>query len=326
MTFSVKKSCPHCQSQNTLQITNDTIHCSQQTCDFKRVYRCPICESSLADATPGQDAHGSLLTCTSCNSVIHAKRIANIINNLMRLSYTQRCTLCNGPTLYRNDANLSHRCFYFPKCSGQNSLFSAKQECLVFLDFETTGLHAVTDHIIEIGALKIDEDGFEETFEVLVKPPIALPPKITQITHITDQMLETAAPIETILPQFFEFIGNATLVAHNAEFDLLWLLIALEKQHLALPNNDVICTLQWAKQLKEGRAGLGALTKKYQIGHQNAHRALADAAATKELFFIFENKNDSPRPVKALSVYQDMSQKLQTASTYKKRSATISIP
>ena len=71
-----------------------------------------------------------------------------------------------------------------------------------------------------------------------------------------------------------------------------------------MSDNRLICTLKWARLMKEGRASLGALTKKYKIGHLNAHRALADAAVTKELFFIYDRGQTVDRPVESLDVYQ----------------------
>ena len=201
------------------------------------------------------------------------------------------------------------------------SLFGAQKESLVFLDFETTGLEAGKDHLIEIGALKIDENGFEHVFDTFVKPPISLPEKIISITKITDDMLINAPTIDKVIDDFIEFIGNATIIAHNAEFDVPWLLLESKKHNLDVKSNSVICTFKWAQALKEGRSSLGALAKKYKIGHLNSHRALADSGATKELFFIFENMQTIPRPVQKLSHYQNIAEKIT-----RKRSQTITIP
>jgi len=215
----------------------------------------------------------------------------------MVVDYDHRCTLCNGPTIHRASMNLGHRCFLFPKCSGQTDLFGTIRESFVFLDFETTGLEPNHDHIIEVGALKIDEDGYEHIFQELIQPPVSISPKITQITGIDNDMVKHARPIEPVMRQLREFIGSSKLVIHNADFDMLWLLIGLIRHDIPLVDSSVICTLKWARSNGESHASLGALTKKYGIGHANAHRALADAAATRELFFIFDRNPKTPRPI-----------------------------
>ena len=53
-----------------------------------------------------------------------------------------------------------------------------------------------------------------------MNPGVPIPFEITRLTSITDQMVMEAPDIETVLPQFLEFVGNAPLVAHNASFDV----------------------------------------------------------------------------------------------------------
>ena len=137
------------------------------------------------------------------------------------VSQEDRCPLCNGPTIYRTEANMGHRCFYFPKCSGQATLFGAPKESIVFLDFETSGLDFTRDHIIEIGALKIDPEGFEYSYDTFINPQVPLSDKIIQITKITDDMLKDAPLIDDVISSFSDFIGSSIIVAHNAEFDVL---------------------------------------------------------------------------------------------------------
>ena len=152
------------------------------------------------------------------------------------------------------------------------------------------------DFITEIGALKLDKEGFEHSFQSLIKIPVPLSQKIIDITGITDEMLETAPALEEVLDSFLDFLGNAKIVAHNAKFDIPWLMITLLQHQKPLIHNTIICTLEWAKASDEKKCSLGVLTKKYNIQHQNAHRALADAKATKEIFFILESKKIAKRP------------------------------
>ena len=138
---------------------------------------------------------------------------------------------------------------------------------------------------------------------MMIKPNGSISPKITKITGITNQMVIHAPDIKYGMQKLIEFIGDATLVAHNAKFDIPWLLSACHTHNITHKITETICTLEWARSLKEGSCSLGALTKKYKIGHNNAHRALADAAVTKTLFFIYLEKEKTP-PIKDINSYK----------------------
>ncbi len=319
----IQRPCPSCSSQKTLHINNNSIHC--QNCEFKRLFRCPLCDHSLENSTLKSSEQGPYYKCESCHKDIHLKRIQNLMTNLMQISHDHRCKLCNGPTIYRTQANIGHRCFYFPKCSGQSSLFETKRESLVFIDFETTGLEPGKDFIIEIGALKIDTDGFEHTFDTFIKPPIKLPEKIIKITKITDDMLKDAPNMDKVIHDLYQFIGDSTIVAHNAEFDVTWLIMEYMKYNLPIENNKTICTFIWAQKMKESRCSLSALTKKYKIGHLNAHRALADASVTKELFFIYEEAQLVAQPIKMITGYLNTVEKIK-ASNKSRKNIPVAIP
>ncbi|MBH38094.1 hypothetical protein CL658_03580 [bacterium] len=316
MSFVINRACPSCKQLNSLSLNTKNIKCS--SCQFSLYFTCPLCKQSLKNNQWETDKHGEFTVCNSCSNTIHLQKIQNLFNNLMKVSYTQKCKLCNGPTIYRTQANIGHRCFNFPKCSGQTSLFTQKKECLVFLDFETTGLELTKDHIIEIGALKIDPDGFEHTFDTFIKSPIKLSEKIKTITNIHDDMLTHAPEIAEVIENFHLFIGNATIIAHNADFDVPWLINEFINHNLPLKQNNVICTFKWAQLMKEQRSSLSALTKKYKIGHLNAHRALADAAVTKELFFIYEDAQSIARPIQPLSDFEKILNKINRYKIKKK--------
>ena len=249
--YPINRACPEC-NQTNIELIKNKIICND--CQFEVTYQCPLCNNELHEKDFHEDNQGEYFNCSQCKKQIHIQRMQYLVNNLMKISTDHTCQYCNGPTVCRLNANIGHRCFFFPKCSGQASLFGAQKESLVFLDFETTGLEAGKDHLIEIGALKIDEDGFEHVFDTFIKPPITLPEKIIQITKITDDMLTTAPTIDNVIQDFINFIGNSTIVAHNADFDVPWLILEAKKHNLSLQNNNIICTFKWAKELKEGRA------------------------------------------------------------------------
>lgn len=309
-TLTLSQSCPRCRRSNCVVIDGNKITCTAESCQFSVVYRCPICNSTVAgddehieDADPG-------FKCHHCKNKITYRKIKYLLDNAMVVDHDVRCDICHGPTVCRRSMNLGHRCFFFPKCSGQASLFGEAAESLVFIDFETTGLDPTRDSIIEIGALKIDSEGYEHTYQTFIKPKQAVSEKITGITGITNEMVENGLPVTQGIDELIAFIGPAKIVVHNAEFDMIWLVSALVQLERQVPETSVICTLKWARENGEARAGLGALAKKYNIAHANAHRALADAATTKELYFILKSQKKADRPVQTLNDFLQLSEKV----------------
>lgn len=158
----------------------------------------------------------------------------------------------------------------------------------VVFDIETTGFHSVSDKIIEIGAVKI-ENGIEvDYFSEFINPQIPIPFKIEQLTGITDEMVQHAPLIDEILPKFLTFCKGAVLVAHNAEFDTGF--IKEKAAQLSLEYDfTVVDTLPLARVLMTQLAKftLDNICKHLNIVLQNHHRAVDDAGATAKMFEAF---------------------------------------
>ena len=86
-------------------------------------------------------------------------------------------------------------------------------------DVETTGLSPESDEIIEIGALKVQDGKVCDRFITFVKPSEPVSERITEITGITNEMLQDAAPKEKVIPAFLDFCGDEVLIGHNLPFD-----------------------------------------------------------------------------------------------------------
>ena len=100
---------------------------------------------------------------------------------------------------------------------------------IVALDFETTGLSSERDTIIEIGAAIFKNGKPIAEFKQLIDPQRPLSETITKLTGISEDMLKGQPLIEEILPKFLEFCGDRPLAAHNAEFDVGFLLAACRR-------------------------------------------------------------------------------------------------
>lgn len=163
------------------------------------------------------------------------------------------------------------------------------REEYVVVDLETTGLDPYKGcEIIEIGITEIISGKIGRNYSRFVKPKGIIPSFITDITNITNEMVENEPGIEDVLPKFRNYIGNRTIVAHNAKFDLKFLNYYLNELGLETIENH-ICTLELLKQNKEYKGKnkkLETACEYYGIENKNAHRADSDTLATAKLFLI----------------------------------------
>ncbi len=149
----------------------------------------------------------------------------------------------------------------------------------IVLDLETTGLSSEINEIIEIGAIraKLDDDR-HATFQALVKPDRKVPRKITQMTGITQEMIDQGGlPLAEALRQFVEFIGDLPIVTFNADFDMAFLQSAARKHGIKI-TNSYTCALKRARRAWPGLPSyrLADLAKMGHLSEEDTHRALGD--------------------------------------------------
>ena len=158
----------------------------------------------------------------------------------------------------------------------------------VVFDLETTGFSSIKDKIIEIGAVKVENGVITDKFSTFVNPKVPIPFEITNLTGITDDMVMEAPDIETILPQFFEFVGDAVLVAHNASFDVSFIEQNCRYQDIT-PDFTSVDTVAMARILLPtlSKFKLNVVANALHISLENHHRAVDDAGATAEIFVKF---------------------------------------
>ncbi len=159
----------------------------------------------------------------------------------------------------------------------------------VVFDTETTGFNAAGgDQMIEIGAVKIKNGVIIDRFDELINPFRPLPTKITELTCITDEMLQDKDTEENVTKRFLEWTGNLPMVAHNAKFDISFIEMSMKKYNLGEFKNTVIDTLELSRVIDQGfaRHGLSALVKRYNVpwDEDAHHRADYDAEGTSLVF------------------------------------------
>ncbi|QNO19329.1 PolC-type DNA polymerase III [Caproicibacterium amylolyticum] len=156
----------------------------------------------------------------------------------------------------------------------------------ISFDLETTGLSPNQERITEIGAVRIRNGEIVESFDTFVDPERPIPPKITQLTGITDEMVSGAPSEDAAIQQFYDFCGkDAVLVAHNADFDTSFLRVSAERHNMDFPyvyiDSIPMCRAMLV-DIKNYK--LDTVAKYLNLGNFNHHRACDDAAMLGQIF------------------------------------------
>ena len=162
------------------------------------------------------------------------------------------------------------------------------EEDFVVFDIETTGFSPVNNRIIEIGAVKVCSGEVVDRFSTFINPQVPIPFEIEKLTGIRDDMVMEAPLIEEVLPKFLEFCEGCVLVAHNANFDMSF--IMENSRRLGLPTEyTYVDTVGIARVLLPNQAKhtLDAVAKTLDISLENHHRAVDDAECTAWIFVKF---------------------------------------
>lgn len=152
------------------------------------------------------------------------------------------------------------------------------------IDVETTGGKAARDKITEIGIVLHDGQQIIETYETLLNPECYIPYGITQLTGITQEMVQDAPKFYEVAKEIVQLTQGAVFVAHNVRFDYGF----LKHEFLRLGftfSRKQLCTVRLSREAFPGLPSysLGNLIQHFGIQTDARHRALADAIATTEL-------------------------------------------
>ncbi len=180
----------------------------------------------------------------------------------------------------------------------------AKYHRLVLLDTETTGLEYARDEIIEFAAVVLEcRDGKAEVIReydelVTLSPGGFVPPKIQELTGITDQDIrERGIPKTRLCRDISEMIqGNTLLLAYNAHFDLsfLYYLLLREGDPMILKGKDKLDLLTVYKDRRSYPHRLCNAIEAYGLAGQvvNSHRAVDDVLATVAVMRAMEAEKE----------------------------------
>jgi len=154
-------------------------------------------------------------------------------------------------------------------------------DTFIVLDLETTGLDADRHEIIEIAAIRYRKGTTNhQTSQALVKPSKKVPKKITEITGITQEMVDAKGEaLADVMRELMAFVGNGRLVTFNADFDMAFLHAATSQLGRPAISNPVSCALKMARRAWPKRRSfrLRDLASDGQFAGSTAHRALEDA-------------------------------------------------
>jgi DNA polymerase III subunit epsilon len=155
----------------------------------------------------------------------------------------------------------------------------------IVLDFETTGLRAGADKIIQIGAIKYGNHEVEDMFNTIINPFRYIPDTVARLTGISNEMVKSAPSIEQKIVELLEFIGDLPIIAHNASFDMGFLYALDDIGGISIPEYNVIDTVKLArKKINEtSNHKLATLTEFLQLEH-DAHDAIGDCLATAAIY------------------------------------------
>lgn len=162
-------------------------------------------------------------------------------------------------------------------------------DCII-ADIETTGFSASYDSIIEICALKVENNVVVGEFSSLVKPQKPISKFITNLTGITPEMVKDAPCVDSVLKDFCSFVQTNPIVGHNIKFDLSFI---NKKLNRILPN-DYADTLVFSRKVYKELSShkLTNIAQYLNIDTKNAHRALKDCYITYQIINDIKQKHN----------------------------------
>ena len=159
----------------------------------------------------------------------------------------------------------------------------------IVLDTETTGLDPLAGHrVVEVGCIElVNTVATGRTFHAYFNPEMLMPTGAQDVYGLTDEFLADKPRFGEQVEGLLEFIGDAQLVIHNAQFDIGFLNAELERVGRPRLVNAYIDTVSVARRKFPGqRASLDALCERFGIDNSSRtkHGALLDSELLAEVY------------------------------------------
>jgi len=154
------------------------------------------------------------------------------------------------------------------------------------VDVETTGGSPDRGHrITDVAVVEVRGGMIAKDFQTLVNPGRAIPPRVSDLTGITDEMVEGSPFFEDLAEDLFQWLDGKVFVAHNVSFDWRFVSAQLGDAIGSVPKGPRLCTIQLARRFAPGltRRNLDSLAKHFGIPIHSRHRAYGDALATARI-------------------------------------------
>ncbi len=154
------------------------------------------------------------------------------------------------------------------------------------VDVETTGGTPDRGHrITEVAVVEIRDGVIVQDFQTLVNPGRSIPPRIAQLTGITEEMVAGAPFFEDVAEDLSGWLDGRVFVAHNASFDWRFVSYQLADALGRVPEGPRLCTVQMARRLLPDlpRRNLDSLAGHFGLAIHSRHRAHGDALATARI-------------------------------------------
>lgn len=157
---------------------------------------------------------------------------------------------------------------------------------IAILDFETTGLNAGTDRVIEVSVVRLEPGGTPTpVLDTLVNPrrPVAA----TEIHGITDADVADAPEFHEITRDLIDAMAGCVVAAYNVYFDMRFLEYELQRSGICEPA-PYFCLMYMRPLLDLGkRCSLGDACQAHGIAHDAKHVATEDALASARLMDVY---------------------------------------
>jgi DNA polymerase-3 subunit epsilon len=160
-------------------------------------------------------------------------------------------------------------------------------ECtFAVVDVETTCTRSrMDDRITELAIVTVSNGQVKVAFDTLINPGRYIPPRITSVTGITNDMVRRAPAFSEVSDAILGALSGRVFVAHNARFDWSFVDAELRRARDLVLSGPRLCTVRLARRLVLGAESCGLDWLTHFFGWENParHRAAADALVTAHL-------------------------------------------